>query len=468
MGHAAEAIAEEAIKRFRPHRVLIACGPGNNGGDGLAAAPLLARQAEVRIVLSAEPKELKTPEARWAHGRLDRNRVAVEAWRGPQRFRELAKSCDLIIDALLGSGVAGALRDPIRSMVLAINASRRPVLSVDVPTGFEGRPAVRPNVTVALHDKKAGMTHANSGTIVVRDIGIPARAAEEVGPGDFTQTYRGNAPGSHKGQNGRLLVVAGGPYTGAPILCAMAAARSGVDLVRLYTPSAGAMAAQSAMPDLIVHPGLEPQRIVLQDVPRIRALLPRVDAMLMGPGLGEARATREAIAALLKEAARTKVAVVLDADALAVAGKNPALLRRTMALATPHHGEFRELTGRTVPRDVAAAKRRVQTEARRLRSVLLVKGPVDLISDGRRTKMNRVHHPAMTAGGTGDVLAGVAAAFVAKAIPPFHAACAAAFVSGEAGRRVARRQGGTLVASDLVREIPHVFRRWLGRGPNVG
>lgn len=463
MSNAAQAIAEEALRRFRPKHVLVACGPGNNGGDGLAAASLLSREAEVRVVLAADAGELKTPEARWAYRRLDKNRVAVEPYRGRQRFRELTRKSDLIIDALLGSGATGELREPIRSMVLGINASRRPVLSVDVPTGFEGRPAVRPTVTLALHDKKAGMTRTNSGTIVVRDIGIPARAADEVGPGDFTQTYRENAPGSHKGQNGRLLIVAGGPYTGAPILCAMAAARSGVDLVRLYTPSDGAMAAQAALPDLIVHPGLEPRRLVEEDVLRIRTLLPRVDALLVGPGLGEAPATRKAVERLLGEAARARASTILDADALAVAGHKPALLRRLKPLATPHHGEFRELTGHAVPRDVDAAKRTVQSHARRLRSVLLVKGPVDLISNGHRTKANRVHHPAMTTGGTGDVLAGLAAGLVAKGLDPFRAACAAAFVNGEAGQRVAARQGGTLVASDLVRELPRVFRRWLIR-----
>jgi len=461
MTSAARVCAEEAVKRFSPQRALILCGVGNNGGDGLAMAPLLCAHAEVHVLLAQGPRSLKTPEARGAYARLDHARVPVETFRDVTRLRELLADADLVVDALLGSGVTGELREPYASIVKAVNAKKRPVLSVDVPTGFESRLAIHPTVTVALHDKKQGMTASNSGVIVVRDIGIPQAAATEVGPGDFVATYKPNPPGSHKGQNGRVLVVAGGPYTGAPILCSQAALRSGVDLVRLYAPTESTQAAQAAQPDLVVHPGVEPRRIVPEDAPRLRALYGRVDVVLLGPGLGDDRATVEAVTTILGDAAKARVRVVLDADAQAVAGAHPNILKRLKPLCTPHHGEFKELTGRSMPRAEAAQAALATREARRLGATLLVKGPVDFVTDGRRVKANRIHHPAMTTGGTGDVLAGLCAGFVAKGLTPFHAACAAAFVNGEAGRRVAARQGGALVASDLIREIPRLFRAFL-------
>lgn len=460
MENAAKHLAAQVAK-IQARRVLIVCGPGNNGGDGLAMVPHLPSSVEARILLAMPPDGLKTPEAHAAAARLDRARTPMETFRTKERFRELARECDLVVDALLGSGVRGILRGPIRTLVTLINASQKPVLSIDVPTGFGGTPSVRATWTVTFHDRKEGMTKANSGRILVRDIGIPQAAVDEVGPGDFFVPYPRNKPDSHKGQNGRVLVVAGGPYTGAPTLCARAALRTGVDIVRLFTPSQGAMVAQSIQPDLIVHPGTEPRRIVPKDVPLIAKLLDRVDVLLMGPGMGDDRETAEAIPAILREAAKRRTKVVLDADALVVAGKHHDLLRRTRPICTPHAGEYRELTHHQFPKDPEAAKRAASQEARKLRTTLLVKGAQDIITDGKRLKVNRIHHPSMTTGGTGDVLAGISAGLWSKGMDPFRAGCAAAFVIGDAGRSVASRQGGTLVASDLVDELPAVFHRWL-------
>lgn len=462
MENAARALAKE-VARLRPRRILVVCGLGNNGGDGLAMVPLLPPDVECRIVLAGDPSELQTPEARWAAQRLDPARHPLEPYRSPERFRELAGRAELIVDALLGSGATGALREPIRTLVRLVNAARRPVLSVDVPTGLGGRPAVHPTVTLALHARKHGMTRANSGRIVVRDIGIPRAALEEVGPADFSVPYPRSSATSHKGQNGRVLVVAGGPYTGAPLLCAQAALRCGVDLVHLYAPGDAAHAAQGRQADLIVHPGTEPRRLVPEDAESISALLRRVDAVLVGPGLGTDPGTRQTVLAVLRAAARRRTPAILDADALDVAGRDPALTRRLRPLATPHAGEYRDFTRTPLPVDPRKAMAAAARQARRLRSTLLVKGPTDIVTDGVRTKVNRLfHHPAMTAGGTGDVLAGICTALVAKGMEPFRAACAAAFVNGYAGRAVAECQGGTLIASDLIGEIPQVFGRWLG------
>lgn len=460
MENAAKQAAAEAAK-LHPRRVLIVCGPGNNGGDGLSMVPYLPKSTQVRLILSGPVESLKTDESRQAAARLDPAQHPLEIYRTPERFRELAKDADLIVDALLGSGITGSLREPIRTLVRLINASHKPVLSIDVPTGLGGNPAVNPTVTVTFHDKKQGMTNKNSGRILVRQIGIPQGTIDEVGPADFTATYPRNRTDSHKGNNGRVLVVAGGPYTGAPILCAQAALRSGVDLVRLYTTRDAAIAAQTLQPDLITHQSTDPFRIVPEDVLLIAKLLPRVDVLLLGPGMGDDRDTVQAIEGILKAAAKQRTKVVLDADALAVAGKHPELLRKVQSICTPHAGEYLELTRTKLPKGVEAGKKAAAKQAGALRSVLLVKGPQDIITDGKRIKINRIHHPAMTTGGTGDVLAGITAGFYSKGMDAFHAACAAAFVNGDAGRSVAARQGGSLVATDLIAELPNVFARRL-------
>lgn len=461
MDNAAKHVAAEVAK-LKPRRVLLVCGPGNNGGDALAMVPHLPDSITARILLSGRVDALKTDEARQAAARLDPARNPIEVFRLAERFRELADEADLIVDALLGSGIEGTLREPIRTLVQLVNAAKKPILSIDVPTGLGGPLAVKPSVTVTFHDQKAGMARSNSGRILVRDIGIPRQAIDEVGPADFTATYPRNRSDSHKGQNGRVLVVAGGPYTGAPILCAQAALRSGVDLVHLYTTPDAARAAHAIQPDLIVHKGSDGDKIATPDVARIAKLLDRVDVLALGPGMGEDVETRRAIEGILKEAAKRKTKVVLDADALAVAGKHPGLVRRIRPICTPHAGEYRELTRTRLPKGLEDAKKAATRQAAALRATLLVKGPQDIITDGKRSKVNRIHDPSMTTGGTGDVLAGITAGFYSKGMDAFHAACAAAFVNGDAGRMVAERQGGSLVATDLIAELPQLFGRRLG------
>lgn len=460
MHNAGRAVADVVAKRYAPKRVLVLAGTGNNGGDGAVAARLLSESCNVTILYAGDPTQLKTGEARSAFDAIDRRRVGVEMWRSPERLRELLHDADLVIDALLGVGVSGDLREPLRTMAKLANSSHKKILAVDVPTGLSGRTAIRPDATVTLHDRKRGMTRANSGTILVRDIGIPPAVQHEIGPGDLAIPYPRNPPTSHKGENGRLLIVAGGPYCGAPLLAATAALRTGIDLVRLYTPTQCAQAARAHAPDLIVHEGSAKTRLEPDDVDAIGTYLGQVDALLVGPGLGLDRPTRDAVETLLGLTQRRKIPLVLDADALVVAGQHPALLPRRPVIVTPHAGEFRKLTGRPVPRLERDAIRVTQREARRLRVTCLLKGPTDVITDGRRTKLGRVHHPFMTAGGTGDALAGATAALLAKGLDAFASACAGAFLTGAAGVRAFEEFSWGARATDVVASIPWVLRSW--------
>lgn len=456
MSNAGRVVAGGILRGPRPRRVLVLAGLGNNGGDGAVAARLLAKEnIDVHLLYAGDPTDIRTEPARAARAMAKAAGVSIHVVGDAKR---LVSESDLVVDALLGVGVEGELRGTVRDLVRIVNASGKPVLAIDVPTGLGTKMPLRASRTITLHDRKRGMSAAACGRVEVADIGIPSQA-QECGPGDLSAAWRRHDPGSHKGQNGRLLVVAGGPYTGAPIISSMAALAVGVDLVRLYAPHYAAHVARVYSPDLVVHDAASSERLEPPDVAGIRRLLPKVDGVLVGPGLGSDRPTLEAIQEILAATQKSRTPTVIDADAHRAAGRDVDLLRRRSVIATPHAKEFERLTGKKLPKERPG--RVAEKEAKRLGVTLLVKGPTDWVTDGRRTKANRIHHPWMTVGGTGDALAGVTAGLVCQGADPWRASCAAAFLNGEAGRKAFEERSWSTRATDLVRSIPLVLRDWL-------
>jgi len=461
MQNAGRAVADHAMRSFRPRRVLVLAGLGNNGGDAaVAARHLTDAGCIVTLLYSGDSQKIQTGEARLARDALDGRRVRIETFRTEKRLQHLLREADLVIDGLLGVGVSGELREPVRTIVRLANASRKPTLSIDVPTGFGGKTQVRPKSTVTLHDRKTGMRPSNSGTIKVADIGIPEAAETDVGPGDLAVHYPRPHPESHKGENGRLLAVLGGPYTGAPILGSLAALRTGCDIVRLCAPLEAAHAAQAHSPDLIVHPGNEARTLVADDIAGIEPLLDQTTAVLTGSGLGTSRATQTAVERLLSVTQRARVPIVIDAEALTVAGRHPELLKGRPVLCTPHAGEYKRLTGEAAPKGDAGATK-VSATARRLRATILLKAPTSIITDGPRVRLGRIHPRGLTAGGIGDVLAGSCAALMAKGLEPWRAANAASFLVGAAARRAQASHGWGTRATDVLPEMGRVLRDWV-------
>ncbi|TMA02611.1 MAG: NAD(P)H-hydrate epimerase, partial [Methanobacteriota archaeon] len=291
MEAAGKAVAEVARSEFGAvgKRVLVLCGTGNNGGDGLVAARHLSKEARVTVLLARSPDQFDTKEAQTNFERLR----DVQILAGLDRSEEAIAEADLLIDALLGIGAEGSLREPFASLVRQVNGSGKPIVSVDVPSGFGTGLMVRPTVTVALHDVKEGMTPDNGGRIRIVDIGIPSKVTTMIGPGEFL-LYPVPRATSHKGENGRLLVIAGGPYTGAPALVGFGSLGIGIDLVHIATPASAATVVASYSPTFIVHP-LVGHRLLREDLRQIIELTPRVDAVAIGPGLGDASGTLDAI-----------------------------------------------------------------------------------------------------------------------------------------------------------------------------
>src|SRR5437867_975804 len=451
MEAAGQGIAEIARWEFsiQGKRVVVACGTGNNGGDGLVAARDLKNEAHVTVLLAKPAKDLATPQARANFEKLG---AGVEVVVGPAesgRFRE----ADLIVDALLGIGVHGEIREPYATLIRETNASGKPILSVDVPSGFEATPTVRATVTAALIDVKEGMNEATAGKVRVVDIGFPRDVMEHVGPGEFLY-YPVPRPDSHKGQNGRLLVVGGGPFTGAPAFVGLAAYRIGADAVHVATPSIAFEPVAGYSPNLIVHP-LPGARFLKSDVGPILEIASGVDAAVIGPGLGASDATKEAVRLLVRS---LNLPLVLDADAHAAVGEDLSCLSGKRGIVTPHHKEFEVLTGTTLPAETSGRIEAARAFARKSGFIVLLKGAPDVIADAASHRLNRVHNVAMTVGGTGDSLAGICGGLLSKRVEPFIAARMAAFANGYAGNLAFEEKSYGMMTTDLIEKIPRVLK----------
>jgi hydroxyethylthiazole kinase-like uncharacterized protein yjeF len=449
MESAGAAVARYVIDNYpAKSRVAILCGSGNNGGDGFVAARHLEQTMAVRVFL-LDPEE----EASSDIAAVNLHRVRALA-RGVKSFD--IKECDVVIDAMLGVGMSGKPREPAAGVIKKLNRSRKPVVSVDVPSGWPSELSVRPQTTVTFHAAKAGMNRRNSGKIVIADIGIPDDAQTYCGPGDFSLLPR-RKPDAHKGDAGRVLVIGGGPYTGAPAFTGMAAMRSGVDLVFVATPEPAALPVAVHSPSLIVHT-LEGDVLTEGHVQGLLSMTKDADAVAIGPGLGSAPETLRAVQRFVPKCVKP---MVIDADAITACGTKPQILRNRQVVITPHASEFKRLTGRALGTDDPAKRgEKVKEAAARLRANILLKGPVDVISDGGTVKLNKTGNNALAVGGTGDVLTGLVAGMIAQGAKPFHAARIGAFAMGLAGDLAFEEKSYGLVATDVVDKIPFVLRRY--------
>jgi len=261
---------------------------------------------------------------------------------------------------------------------------------------------------------------------------------------------------SHKGENGVVMVVGGSwMYHGAPFLSAMAALRCGADLAYIAAPEKIVQSIRALSPAIIAIP-LTDMKLTRGAARRVLKLLPRVDVIVIGPGMEAG--SEPGIELVVEEAGVLGKGMVLDASAL-----YPGILRRVAGrrvVLTPHAGEFKRLFGVDVPMGLEERVELVRECARRSNVTILLKGRRDVISDGVEVAVNETGSPAMTAGGTGDVLSGIVATLLAWGVEPFRAAAAAAWINGRAGELVFERLGLHMIATDLIDAIPEVMRRF--------
>jgi len=432
-------------------RIVLVCGRGNNGGDAFVATRFLGAY-DTETVLLGTSNAISTEIARENWEALQAATLPTIQLTDTTEIDDLdLETADCIVDAMLGTGVTGALREPEATLAHEINATDAPVVSVDVPSGVDADTgeaeglAVDADHVVTFHDTKPGL-EALECPITVADIGIPAAAERFVGPGDLLGRQR--EPSSHKGDHGELLVIGGGPYTGAPALSAQAALRTGADLVHIACPASVAAQIQGYSENLIVHP-FDGERLTPEAVDSILDLASQMDAVICGPGLGSHDETLAAVGKLFDA---YDGRAVVDADALSVV---PEIETDATLICTPHQGELLKMGGKT--HDDYEQRAEVVTDyAASLGHTLLVKGAYDIATDGEETRVNRTGNPGMTVGGTGDVLAGVVGALFATNEPQ-AAAAVGAYITGRAGDLAFDEQGDGLVATDLIRWLPEAF-----------
>jgi hydroxyethylthiazole kinase-like uncharacterized protein yjeF len=465
MENAGRAVADAVSAIFGNSRqVVVAAGPGNNGGDGFVAARLLQlRGCRVRVVLLGESSGLSGDAAVMAK-RYD---GPAAPWRGDE-FDPKA----VIIDAIFGAGLARPVDGVAAALIQAINRSRAHVVAVDLPSGAQGDTgavmgtAVEADRTVTFFRRKPGHLllpgRAHCGLTTVADIGIPNEVLTTIRPRLSVNTpalwhhaFPVPQVAGHKYSRGHTVVLSGSmTSTGAARLAARAALRAGSGLVTLASPADAVAVNAAASLAVMVREadGVEGLSRLLED--------PRLNAVVMGPGGGVGATMR----AKVRAAAAGDRALVLDADALTSFGENPKELftilanrRLSTAILSPHEGEFIRLFS-SIDK-IPSVKQKLEAAlaaSHETGAVVILKGPDTVVAapDGRAAIAENAP-PYLATAGAGDVLAGIAGGLRAQGMPAFEAAAAAVWVHGEA----ACEAGPGLIAEDLTEALPKVYRR---------
>ncbi len=463
MERAALAVRDAMRERYgnlAGRRIVICCGKGNNGGDGLALARILMEDgAEVTALLAFAPDQYRglagvnlaccrsygVPLVSWASADLE----------------QLGKA-DCFVDALLGTGATGAPTGTVAESVTFLNRQSRPVVAIDAPTGVDmdngsvSEPAVRADLTITFGLPKPGLLSypgaERAGRLVVASIGFPPvllhspeLTIEYVTGADIRVKLPCRSPAAHKGTTGQVLIIGGSPgMTGAAAIAALAALRGGCGLATV--------ALRSGLP----FPEKPPEVMAvnwdgLWDTDRF-------DGIVIGPGLGLAGDGRAMLAGLIGSAGPS---LVVDADGLNLLGREPELFETASRpiILTPHPGEMSRLTGASVAAVQADRIGMAVRLAKERQVIVVLKGArtVTATPDGR-SYINSSGNPGMATAGMGDALAGIIASLLAQGMPPEDAAVAGVYLHGLAGDLAARRFGPAgILAGDLVSGIPEAL-----------
>lgn len=463
-------------------RALILCGKGNNGGDGImAASHLLSFGIRARVALLVDGATL-TGAAAWALRTAREAGVKVEELAEEAAWTSLRRTIpehDLIVDALLGTGLSGPAKGRIREAIEAINASGCEVISVDVPSGISGSspevpgPAVEADVTLALAAPKIAHIFppacAAAGRVEVLDIGIPLAAIEQEKPGLVLADRRfvsklipARARDTHKGGYGHVLILAGSRgKSGAAALMARACLRSGAGLVTVATPASVQPLIAAAVPEAMTEPLPESPDggLAAEALPIVLELLGSRDVLAAGPGLGTGAGTAAVIRHL---AATSALPMILDADALNVLAADKGTVSRlaSSSVITPHPGEAARLRGGSAAAVQADRCGTARDLARAWGCTVILKGFRSLVAaPGEALRVIPTGNPGMATAGSGDALAGIVAAWLAQGLEPLDAATLAAHVHGLAGDLAAGAKGEiSLIAGDLIEALPEAYR----------
>lgn len=481
----------------KPVKVAIFTGSGGNAGDGFVAARhLLNRGFEVEIFMLTSPNNLKSIDAQINFEILENmvpliSRLKIIELNDSADIEsiEIAKSNSfseyIIVDGILGTGIEGKLRKKVKKAIEVINNSNALKVAIDVPSGMDPLTgeipdiAVKPEYTVTFHKVKTGVKKASwsdessVGGLVICDIGIPIEAEIFVGNGDLLRLNpRKNT--SHKGNNGKILIVGGSKdYHGAPTIAGLSAIASGADLVYILCPESVSLAIKQESPDLIVK-GLSSGEFTnkdnsnkdylnLDNLDEILKIIDDtdVDAVLLGPGAGENQITGKLFNILAKKIEKP---IVMDADALKLV--DPIIIKnKENLIVTPHLNEFKSffnsyitdvdeisLISDSEELNYIKLQEKIaifQNIVNNISGTVVLKGKYDLIFNRNNFRINKTGNSGMTVGGTGDSLAGLATNLISQGLNSYDAGALATYLNGKAGDFAKEVYGNGFTASQL-------------------
>ncbi|ABG03770.1 YjeF-related protein-like protein [Rubrobacter xylanophilus DSM 9941] len=480
MERAGVGMASLALERFSPRRAVAVCGGGNNGGDGFVVARELHRAGVEVEVLATREEYRGDPEAnlRALKG------LGVRMIR-PEELGVSLGRADLVVDALLGTGFSGEVREREAALIRRINASPARVLAVDVPSGVDGSTgevrgeAVRADLTVCAHALKVGCVispgREHAGEVAAVDIGLPSEA--EVEPSvvlndaaSLAGLIPRTAEPAHKYSAGALLVVAGSrAMTGAAVMTVAGAQRAGCGIVFLVTAAGAAPLLDARLTEAIVEGAPEDAEGHMGEgaLEAVLGRAGRASAVVVGPGIGVGEGGRRLVEGIVRE---VEAPVLLDADAITnLSGSDALAAREAPAVITPHAGELGRLMGAGAREISASRLRHAREAAARHGCCVLLKGSDTIIAEGEKAAVNPTGHVALATAGTGDVLSGVIGALLSRGMGAYDAARAGAWAHGRAARLWLRETGWpaeSLIATDLLPHLPRAFAELLeGRPP---
>jgi len=469
MEAAGKSVADTVIEHYpirekEEIKVVILMGRGGNGGDSLVAARYLSSRCYRVEIIPAYREELINHPDTLENYKIVKNIPSIIIHK-PGDTHPIHQA-DIIIDGLLGTGVRGELRDPIKSLVEESNKSSAKLrVAIDTPTGLNPDTGeihgtvFKADITVTFHDIKPGLLkHPEiTGKIIVANIGIPREALVYTGPGDVMFNLKERPRDAHKGQAGKIMIIGGSrKYTGAPALAGIAALAAGADLTFIVAPTSIRGIIASYSPELITLPyeGEELNENNVREVMKyVDELRPHV--VVVGPGLGRSDETLKVVREVINTLIKKKIYVVIDADALKALTLDDNFEK--YAVLTPHRGEFKSITGITLSGDPSKDLDIVIDAAKKLDAVVLLKAPIDIVTDGEKYKLNRTGNPYMSIGGTGDVLSGLTASFLAQTRNPYLAAVIAAYINGLAGDYLLKNNEHVSPVN-MIRIIPKILK----------
>jgi hydroxyethylthiazole kinase-like uncharacterized protein yjeF len=475
----ARRIKEEILSEPRGRKVVIFCGKGNNGGDGFVAGRYLHQYGATVEIYFPAPVEGLSDDAGLNYKKAGQLPLKIMPVESAGQLPEVIEA-DCILDAVFGTGFAGAPRGILADFIKCINRQKAHIVSVDCPSGLNvdtGRhegDVVTADDTFTLALPKIGLYFSPgrelSGNVDIISIGIPddiidsfALKENLITPELVSSLLPLRKPDAHKGYYGRLFIVAGSTgLTGAATLAAISAARSGLGLVTVGCPESLNAILEVKLTEAMTYPLPDVAKkgvLAKRGLGRIRQKLAESNAAVIGPGLGRHHETQELVRRLTASLDRP---AIIDADGLNAFEKDRSALEGSHAglVLTPHPGEFKRLIAeKNIPEDLPAKFDLIRGCAARYDAVIVYKGsPTIVIDTDGQLYLNPVGNDGMATGGTGDVLSGIIGSLLAQGLNPLNSAVCGVYIHGLAGDLAAAEYGRrSMIAGDLIEFLPDAF-----------